>query len=43
MSRFLNETMSDIRGGRQSWRVVVTMSVPAFLLSIAAAVAQHPF
>jgi hypothetical protein len=43
MSTFLKETISDIRGGRESWRVVVSMTVPAFVVSILAAVVQHPF
>lgn len=43
MSNFVKETISDIRGGRQSWRVVVSMTVPAFVVSVLAAVAQSPF
>ena len=43
MSRFVKETISDIRGGRQSWRVVVSMTVPAFAVSILAAILQSPF
>jgi hypothetical protein len=30
MSRFMNETISDLRGGRESWRVLITVSLPAF-------------
>ncbi len=36
MSRFLNATMSDIRGGRETWRVFVFLGSPAFLVGIAA-------
>jgi len=35
MSRFLNETISDLRGGRDSWRVILTITVPAFALAFA--------
>ena len=43
MTRFLNETISDIRGGRQSWRVVLSMAVPAFVVSVVTALATQPF
>jgi len=36
MSRFLTETMSDIRGGRETWRVIIALSGPAFVVAIAA-------
>jgi hypothetical protein len=36
MSRFLNETMSDIRRGRETWRVFVFLGSPAFLVAVAA-------
>ena len=42
MSRFLNQTMSDIRGGRQTWRVIVFLSGPAFALALVATVLQTP-
>jgi hypothetical protein len=42
MSRFLNETMSDIRGGRQTWRVFVALSGPAFTLAVITALLQYP-
>lgn len=35
MSRFLNETLSDIRGGRETWRVFVALSGPAFAIALA--------
>jgi hypothetical protein len=38
MSRFLNETMSDIRGGRETWRVFITLCVPALAAAIVLAV-----
>ena len=34
MTQFLSSTVSDIRGGRQSWRVIVTMSLPAFVAAL---------
>lgn len=34
MSRFLNATMSDIRGGRETWRVFVTFCAPALAIAI---------
>ena len=40
MSRFINQTMSDIRGGRQTWRVIVFLSGPAFALAVIATVLQ---
>jgi hypothetical protein len=41
MSRFLNETMTDIRRGRETWRVFVALCTPAFVLAVAAAALQH--
>jgi len=35
MSRFLNETISDLRGGRNSWRVILTCTIPAFAVAFA--------
>lgn len=35
MARFLEATVSDIKGGRESWRVLVTFAVPSFLLGMA--------
>lgn len=39
MSRFLNATMSDIRRGRETWRVFVLLGGPAFLLAVATTLA----
>jgi len=30
MSEFFNTTVKDMRGGRDSWRVILTLSIPAF-------------
>jgi len=35
MSRFVNETISDLRGGRDTWRVILTFTIPAFALAFA--------
>jgi hypothetical protein len=35
MSRFLNATLSDIRGGRETWRVFVAVGGPSFFVAIA--------
>jgi len=34
MTNFLFDAINDMRGGRQSWRVIVTMSIPAFVAAI---------
>ncbi|HYO76128.1 MAG TPA: hypothetical protein VE010_06655 [Thermoanaerobaculia bacterium] len=40
MSRFLNETMSDLRGGRETWRVFVLVGGPSFFVAVAATLLQ---
>jgi len=35
MSRFINATLADIRGGRETWRVLVTFCAPALAIAIA--------
>ncbi len=40
MSRFLNETISDMRGGRETWRVFIALLGPAFALAVAVALLQ---
>lgn len=37
MNHFLSSTLDDIRGGRQSWRVLVSMSLPSFAIAFATA------
>lgn len=34
MNHFLHSTLTDIRGGRQSWRVFVAFCAPAFVLTV---------
>lgn len=41
MSRFYTQTMSDIRGGRQTWRVTLFLTAPAFVIAIAATLMQQ--
>lgn len=38
MSRFLNETLTDIRRGRETWRVFLAVCAPSFVLTLIAAV-----
>ena len=40
MSRFLSATMTDIRKGRETWRVFVALGGPAFVVSVIAALIQ---
>jgi hypothetical protein len=40
MSRFLNATMSDLRGGRETWRVFLLLSGPAFLVAVTVTLVQ---
>lgn len=40
MSRIVSQTLDDLRGGRQSWRVIVLVSIPALLAGVAAGLAQ---
>lgn len=40
MSRFLNETLSDLRGGRETWRVFVILGGPAFTIAVLLSVIQ---
>ena len=41
MSRFFNETITDIRRGRETWRVFVALCAPSFVLAVASAVLLH--
>ncbi|HYI13285.1 MAG TPA: hypothetical protein VEK57_29835 [Thermoanaerobaculia bacterium] len=40
MSRFLNETITDMKGGRETWRVLITLCTPAFVMAIAMAMVR---
>ncbi|HEX8172474.1 MAG TPA: hypothetical protein VF824_18205 [Thermoanaerobaculia bacterium] len=41
MTAFVNETLTDIRRGRQSWRVLVTFCLPSFVVSVATSLLLH--
>jgi hypothetical protein len=41
VTTFLQHTLSDLRGGRHSWRVVTTLCVPSFALSVATYILQN--
>ncbi|HEX9984012.1 MAG TPA: hypothetical protein VGF69_12160 [Thermoanaerobaculia bacterium] len=43
MSQFIEHTISDIRRGRQSWRVISALSGASFFIAVVAAVAQQGF
>ena len=43
MNSFLKQTISDIRGGRQSWRVISLFGGSSFLISVAATFIRQPF
>lgn len=40
MSRFVNETISDMRRGRETWRVFIALAGPAFTLAVAITLMQ---
>jgi hypothetical protein len=40
MSRFLNETISDLRAGRETWRVFVALLGPAFAIAVTVTLMQ---
>ena len=40
MSRFVNETISDMRGGRESWRVFIALAGPAFAIAVVLSLIQ---
>ena len=39
MTAFMNETLADMRGGRQSWRVILTFCLPSLAIAVATALA----
>lgn len=42
MHALITDTLSDLRGGRDSWRVLLLVTLPAFLIAIAVPLAtQH--
>lgn len=41
MSRFLNATLSDIRGGRETWRIYLALGLPSFVVAVACTLLLH--
>lgn len=41
MSRFLNATLSDLRGGRETWRVFLALGSPSFAVAVAVALLRQ--
>lgn len=41
MTRFLTDTVTDMRRGRETWRVFVAFCAPSFALAILAATIHH--
>ncbi|HEV7921071.1 MAG TPA: hypothetical protein VGR02_09815 [Thermoanaerobaculia bacterium] len=39
MTDFMHHTMADIRGGRQTWRVILTLCIPSLAISLATSLA----
>jgi hypothetical protein len=37
MTGYINSALADMRGGRQNWRVMTFLSVPAFVIAFGAA------
>ncbi|MFZ2492886.1 MAG: hypothetical protein WA208_15495 [Thermoanaerobaculia bacterium] len=35
MAHFIQATVADMKGGRESWRVLVTVSLPSSLIAVA--------
>ena len=40
MSMFMKATIHDLRGGRQTWRVFVSLCTPAFAIAVFTALNQ---
>ena len=36
MTAFINNTVQDLRGGRSTWRVTLTVALPSFAIAFAA-------
>ena len=41
MSRFVNATLSDIRRGRETWRVFVALGSPSFFVAVGVALLRQ--
>lgn len=40
MSAFIRNAVADITGGRDTWRVCILFSLPAFMLAVAVALVR---
>ncbi len=43
MAQYIQNTIADMKGGRQSWRVLAFFTVPSFVIAFAAAIISRPF
>ncbi len=41
MSRFMTETLTDLRHGRESWRVFVALCAPALAITVLTFTLKH--
>lgn len=41
MTRFMTNTLTDIRSGRESWRVFVAFCAPAFGITVVTLILGH--
>jgi hypothetical protein len=42
MTRFVEKTISDLRSGRESWRVLLAVTLPSLLATLALCVMRRP-
>jgi hypothetical protein len=40
INQTIHQTMEDLRGGRESWRVLLLLAIPAFAAGLAAGLMQ---
>ncbi|HEY2323074.1 MAG TPA: hypothetical protein VGJ82_09430 [Thermoanaerobaculia bacterium] len=40
MTTFIHHALEDMRGGRSTWRVVVTVTLPSFAIAFGAALIE---
>jgi hypothetical protein len=43
MSQYIQSTIADMKGGRETWRVLALFTVPAFIIAFTAAIVSSPF
>ena len=41
MTRFLTDTLTDLRHGRETWRVFVALCTPAFAITLITLTLRH--